>query len=144
MIAQCDLTQDRHPDLVSFERESLKGTECNIKTVTLSVQPIENVIDSALEAFSGKPQGSHIRFVSFDLLWKVLAPDRMQIVKCLTGGEPIALSEIARRVDRDIEAVDADVQMLLTSGILERDHDEQISFGYDAIQVEFMFQAGVK
>ncbi|MGP1715669.1 MAG: HVO_A0114 family putative DNA-binding protein [Methylophilus sp.] len=112
-----------------------------MKTVTLSVQTVQNVIDSTLDAFSGKPQGSHITFLSFDLLWKVLAPNRMHIVKCLTGSEPLALREVARRVGRDVKAVHTDVQLLLGSGILEKDKEGKISFGYDAIHVDFMLQA---
>ncbi|MDO9394342.1 MAG: hypothetical protein Q7T42_10265 [Methylotenera sp.] len=35
-------------------------------------------------------KGAYIGFASLDLLWKVLAPNHMAIVKVLTGSEPLA------------------------------------------------------
>jgi predicted transcriptional regulator len=112
-----------------------------MKTVTLSVQSINSVIDSALKAFSGKAQGAYISFASLDLLWKVLAPNRMAIVKALTGSEPLALREIARRVNRDVKAVHTDVQLLLKAGVLNKAETGKIAFEYDAIHVDFKLQA---
>lgn len=112
-----------------------------MKTVTLSVESEKSVINSALKAFSGEEQGDYISFASFELLWKVLAPNRMAIVKCLTGSEPLALREIARRLDRDVKAVHTDVQLLLRSGVLDKDDNGKIAFVYDAIHVDFMLEA---
>jgi predicted transcriptional regulator len=86
-----------------------------MKTVRLSVESINSVMESALQAFNGKPQGDHISFASLDLLWKILAPNRMGIVKTLTGSEPLALREIARRLDRDVKAVHTDVQIVVVN-----------------------------
>ena len=52
-----------------------------MRTVTLSVETVNSVMDSALQALNGKAQGEHISFASLELLWKVLAPNRMAIVK---------------------------------------------------------------
>ena len=87
-----------------------------MKTVVLPVASISSVAESAKQAFKGKPQGEYISFASLDLLWKVLAPNRMAIVKVLTGCEPLALREIARRVARDVKAVHSDVQNAVKSG----------------------------
>ena len=112
-----------------------------MRTVTLSVESVNSVMDSALQAFNGKAQGEHISFASLELLWKVLAPNRMTIVKTLTGSEPLSLREIARRVGRDVKAVHTDVQMLLKTGVLEKNTQGRILFGYDAIHVDFMLKA---
>ena len=112
-----------------------------MKTVILSVASINSVAETAKQAFSGKAQGEFISFASLDLLWKVLAPNRMEIVKVLTGCEPLALREIARRVARDVKAVHSDVQMLLKAGVLDKNEAGKISFGYDAIHVDFMLKA---
>ena len=112
-----------------------------MKTVVLSVASINSVADSAKQAFKGEPQGEYISFANLDLLWKVLAPNRMAIVKVLTGCEPLALREIARRVARDVKAVHSDVQMLLKAGVLDKNEAGKISFGYDAIHVDFMLKA---
>ena len=112
-----------------------------MRTVTLSVESVNSVMDSALQALNGKAQGEHISFASLELLWKVLAPNRMTIVKTLTGSEPLSLREIARRVGRDVKAVHTDVQMLLKTGVLEKNTQGRILFGYDAIHVDFMLKA---
>lgn len=112
-----------------------------MRTVKLSVESVNSVIGSALKAFNGNAQGEHISFASLDLLWKVLAPNRMTIIKVLTGSEPLALREIARRVERDVKAVHTDVQLLIKTGVLEKDESGKIMFGYDAIHVDFMLEA---
>lgn len=112
-----------------------------MKTVVLSVESINSVAESAKQAFKGKPQGEFISFASLELLWKVLAPNRMAIVQALTGSDPLALREIARRVGRDVKAVHSDVQMLLKAGVLEKSETGKIAFGYDAIHVDFMLKA---
>ena len=112
-----------------------------MNTVTLSVETTQTVINRAMQAFNGKAQPAHISFASVDLLWKVLAPNRMAIIKVLTGCEPLALREIARRANRDIKAVHTDVQTLLNAGVLEKTEAGQIMFGYDAIHVDFMLKA---
>ena len=112
-----------------------------MKTVMLSVESTSSVVARAKQALSGKPQGDYISFASLELLWKVLAPNRMAIVKVLAGSEPLALREIARRVNRDVKAVHNDVQMLLKAGVLDKTESGQIAFEYDEIHVDFMLQA---
>ncbi len=112
-----------------------------MKTIVLSVESINSVAESAKQAFKGKSQGEYISFASLDFLWKVLAPNRMAIVKVLTGSEPLALREVARRVDRDVKAVHTDVQILLKAGVVDKSEVGKITFGYDAIHVDFMLKA---
>ena len=57
-----------------------------MKTVMLSVESISSVATRAKQALSGKPQGDYISFASLELLWKVLAPNRMAIVSA--GRQP--------------------------------------------------------
>ncbi len=112
-----------------------------MNTVTLSVESIANVAKRAKQALQGKPQGAYISFASLELLWKILAPNRMAIVNILTGSEPLALREIARRANRDVKAVHTDVQMLLKSGMLSKTESGQIYFGFDSIHVDFLLNA---
>ena len=112
-----------------------------MKTVMLSVESMSSVATRVQQALSGKPQGDYISFAILELLWKVLAPNRMAIVKVLAGCEPLALREIARRVERDVKAVHNDVQMLLKAGVLDKTESGKIEFGYDEIHVDFMLQA---
>ena len=48
-----------------------------MKTVTISVSSTDETRQRFLAAFKGKRQGAHISFPTVELLWKVLAPNRM-------------------------------------------------------------------
>lgn len=109
-----------------------------MNTVTLSVASREDVNRRFELAAQGIPQGAHISFASLDLMWKVLAPKRMEIVRAMTGAGPMTIREAARRVKRDVKAVHGDVQALLKAGVLDRTEDGRIVFPYDAIHVDFM------
>lgn len=112
-----------------------------MKTVTLSVSSLEQVKTRVAVAFRGKAQGAHISFTSIDLLWKILAPKRWQLLKVMTGQDPMTIRDAARRVGRDVKAVHGDVQLLLNAGIIDRTNDGRIVFPYDAIRVDFTVRA---
>lgn len=111
-----------------------------MKTVTISVSSTDETRQRFLAAAKGKAQGAHISFATVDLLWKVLAPNRMALVRSLTGAGVVSIREAARRVDRDVRAVHADVTALINAGVLRR-ADGGIEFPFDAVKVEFMLQA---
>ncbi|MFD0914392.1 HVO_A0114 family putative DNA-binding protein [Methylophilus luteus] len=112
-----------------------------MKTVLLSVESPASVAERAKQAMQAIPQKAHISFSTLDLLWKVLAPNRMAILKTMAGSGPLALREIARRLGRDVKAVHTDVQLLLKTGVLEKTASGQLLFDYEAVHVDFMLQA---
>jgi predicted transcriptional regulator len=107
--------------------------------VTLSVSSREDVNRRILAAFKGRAQGNHISFASAELLWKVLAPRRREIIEAMTGAGPMSIREAARRVGRDVKGVHGDVQALLKAGILDKTEEGKVVFPYDAVRVEFSF-----
>ncbi len=109
--------------------------------VTITVDSTESLRQRVKEAFAGKRQQERISFESFDLLWKVLAPNRMALVQTLTGAGPVTLREAARRVGRDVRAVHSDVHMLLQAGVLRKDAEGRIEFPYTGVHVDFMLKA---
>lgn len=109
--------------------------------VTITVDSTEAFRQRVKAAFAGKRQPERISFESFDLLWKVLAPNRMAIVQTLAGAGPVTLREAARRVGRDVRAVHSDVHMLLQAGVLRKDAEGRIEFPYTAVHVDFMLKA---
>ncbi|NTA59862.1 transcriptional regulator [Agrobacterium tumefaciens] len=75
-------------------------------------------------------------FVSYEDMHRILAPLRLDIVKALTGQGPLAIREVARRVNRDVQAVHRDIMMLINCGVLDR-HEKGVEFPYDGIHFEF-------
>ncbi len=111
-----------------------------MKTVTFSVSSMDETRERFLAAFKGEPQGAYISFPTVELLWKVLAPNRMALIRALTGAGVVSIREAARRVNRDVRAVHSDVTMLINAGIFN--HTEGgIEFPYEAMHVDFMLKA---
>jgi len=108
-------------------------------SVTLSISSQADVSRRFLAAARGVPQGSHISFANFELLWKVLTPKRMELIHAMTGAGPMSIREAARRVGRDVKAVHGDIQALLKAGVLDRTEDGRVVFRYDVLKVEFSF-----
>jgi len=70
----------------------------------------------------------------------VLSAKRWAILKSMTGAGRLALREIARRVERDVKAVHADVHALLKAGLIQRSA-EGFLFPYDGVHVDFLLKA---
>ena len=112
-----------------------------MKTVTLEVASREEVTRRALEAFRGRKQGARISFATPELLWKVLTAKRWELLKAMAGQGPLTIRAVARRADRDVKAVHADIQALLHAGVLDRTEQGQVVFPFDAVRVEFTLRA---
>jgi predicted transcriptional regulator len=83
-------------------------------------------------------------FVSYELMHKVLAPNRMAIVRAMTGQGPLSIREVARRVGRDFKGVHSDVTVLLRNGVLEKMADGQVVFPYAKLHFDFEIGAADK
>src|SRR5688500_1619827 len=92
-------------------------------SVTITVDSTDAVKRRMKAAFAGLRQDERISFESVDLLWKVLAPNRMALVQTMAGAGPMTLREVARRVGRDVRAVHSDVHTLLNAGVLWKGDD---------------------
>jgi len=101
-----------------------------MKTVTLEVRSLKDTLQAAAETAGSRKadKSARISFASPELLWKVLTAKRWGILRALTGAGPLSIREIARRVERDVKAVHADVHALLDAGILDRTGDGEIVF----------------
>lgn len=108
-------------------------------TVTIGVSSLDEAMRRFERAFRGEYQGSFRTFASLELLWKVLAPKRMELIRAMTGAGPMSIREAARRVGRDVKAVHGDIHSLLKAGILDRTDDGRVVFPFDAVKVEFSF-----
>lgn len=109
--------------------------------VTIGVSSVENTKARIRNAFTGKAQGAFISFSSPELLWKAITPKRWAVLQAMTGAGPIAIREVARRVERDVKSVHGDVQALLKVGVIDRAVNGRIVFPYDAVHVDFVLRA---
>jgi predicted transcriptional regulator len=77
-----------------------------------------------------------INFATYDDMHRVLAPSRLAIVKALAGQSALSIREVARRVNRDVQAVHRDVTTLINAGVIDRTADG-IEFPYDRLHFEY-------
>lgn len=112
-----------------------------MNTVTLEVRSLADSLADFSQAWKlGQGSEARISFATEELLWKVLSAKRWAILKAMTGAGPLALREIARRVERDVKAVHTDVHALLNAGLIQRS-DDGFVFPYDGVHVDFMLKA---
>ena len=102
--------------------------------------PRRSLRPDAAGAQPANDQGSFISFASIDLLWKVITPKRLDILRALAGARTLSIREVARRVGRDVKAVHGDVRRLIDAGIVEA-APSGVRFGYDAVHVDFTLDA---
>jgi len=112
-----------------------------MRTLTLAVSSLEETNRRFLQAFEGKPQGSLLTFESPALLFTLLTAERWNLLKMMTGAGAITVREAAKRVEKDIRAVQDDVDALLMAGILRKNGSDEIEFPFDAVHVDFMLKA---
>ena len=112
-----------------------------MRTVTLGLASPQDAKNRLRAALKGEAQGEFISFTSVELIWKVLTATRWQLLKMMRGAGPMPIREAARRIERDVKAVHADIQALLEVGTLLKTEDGLIEFPYDRIKVDFMLAA---
>ena len=113
-----------------------------MSVVTIGIASLAGVKTRLSQAMRDKAGSGEARidFATPELLWRVLAPNRLAILRAMTGAGPLALREIARRVGRDVKGVHTDVHALLVAGVLDRLEDGFI-FPFDAVHVDFTLRA---
>ena len=112
-----------------------------MKTVIFDVSDFAEVERRARDAFKGKKQGARISFATPELLFKVMTANRWEIIRAMAGAGPMALRQLARRLDRDVKSVHVDAQALLKAGVLQKSDEGGIVFPYDAMHVDFVVRA---
>ena len=114
-----------------------------MKTVVLEVSSPDESMASFVQSWkSGKPErNTRSAFATPELLWQVLTAKRWELLKALSGAGPISIREAARRVERDVKAVHADITALLNAGVVDRAEGGGIVFPFEAVKVEFLLEA---
>jgi predicted transcriptional regulator len=108
--------------------------------VTIGIAALEDAKSRMRRAFEGRAQGAFISFATVELLWKVITPKRWELLRAMTGAGPVAIREVARRIQRDVKSVHGDVTALLKARVIDRT-EGRIVFPYDEIHVDFVLRA---
>ncbi|WP_079212755.1 winged helix-turn-helix transcriptional regulator [Brucella pituitosa] len=89
-------------------------------------------------AMTGKPVAAvpAVEFSTYEDMHRILAPLRLELIKVLAGQGTLSIREVARRVNRDVQAVHRDITTLINAGIIDRS-DAGVEFPYDSIHFEF-------
>ena len=116
-------------------------------TLKVKIESLDEVM-SQLSAVFRMPPGEHpeediatLSFPSWELMHRVLAPKRLEIVRVMAGQGPLSIREIARRVGRDFKGVHSDVDALLKSGVIDKAPTGGVEFPYDRLHFEFEIEA---
>jgi predicted transcriptional regulator len=114
-----------------------------MKTVILDVRSPEESMANFVQSWkTGKAERAvRIGFATPELLWQVLTAKRWELLKALCGAGPISIREAARRVERDVKAVHADITALLAAGVIDRAEGGGIVFPFEAVKVELLLEA---
>jgi predicted transcriptional regulator len=108
-----------------------------MKMAILKIQSFDESLDNFARAWrSGLPEAAAtIAFATPELARDIVTPERWHILKSLCGAGAVTTSDIARRVGRDADSVNADVAALLSAGVLERG-PHGVTFPYDEVSLD--------
>lgn len=94
-----------------------------LKKARIVVESIEVVSDRWSKALQGKVKGQRgvdvISVGSWEILAKVLAPPRLQILTAIPRLKPKSIADLARQLKRDFKNVHADIRFLADLGLIE-------------------------
>ncbi|EIQ9369598.1 glycosyl transferase family 1 [Salmonella enterica] len=111
-------------------------TTLNIRVTTIDEINARFIATTEGDSSAG---GHFLSFLSWDLLHDTLSPNRMAIIKSMTGIGEVSIREVARRVNRDVRAVHSDVKKLMAQGVIEKG-EKGVIFPYDAVHFDFRIE----
>lgn len=112
-----------------------------MKTITIRVEEMGDFTADVLSAFRSAKEGTCISgdvisFPDWQLMHKILSPNRMNILMAMSGAGELTIREIASMTGRDVKGVHTDVTALLSNGLLEKGERGTV-FPYDDIHFDF-------
>jgi predicted transcriptional regulator len=110
-----------------------------MNTLIIGNQPVAQRRADIVRAWkTGKPEAAaRLDFESLEGAWKLLNAKRWAILRAMAGQGPLAIREIARRVERDVRAVHSDVRALHLSGVIDKTAEGKMILPYDIIRLDF-------
>ena len=86
---------------------------------------------------TGDYQGEVFVFESPGALFRVLTPERWDLIERLQAAGPLPVPALARALGREAIPVQADCEALLETGLIERDAEARICVPFAEIRTDF-------
>lgn len=110
----------------------------SLRTLLIEIRSFDQTReDFRLRFAKGADPTPRMIFPSYELFYKLLSPNRLQVLTTMAGGRPISIRELARRVGRDFKGVHTDVTALLKDGLIEKTEDGAIRFPFAGVHIDF-------
>ena len=107
------------------------------RTLIVGVKPLRDALDRIkADIARGGAQHPRVSFATPVLLFQTLTEKRLGVLEAMQGAGPMALRELARRLERDVKGVHSDVHALLDAGLLVKQADGRIECPYDRIRLD--------
>ena len=115
----------------------------NKRTLTITLQPDWRAALRAAgrSARVATYQGEVLNFESPGQVFSRLSEKRWDIVRALQGQGELAVSELARRVGRDVKRVHEDVQALAELGLVERSEAGGVLCPFAEVHIDMRLRA---
>ncbi len=114
----------------------------NENILTVRIQSLKDTLRAVSATLKNdQPEATPgLSFPTYDLMHRILAPKRLDIIRAMAGQGPLGYREIARRVGRDYKGVHSDITALIKAGVIDREKDGVV-FPYETIHFEFDINA---
>ena len=114
------------------------------RTLTITLQPDWRAALRAAGRKAGADthQGEVLHFESVGAFFGRLTERRWVIVQALQGRGAMAVRELARQVQRDVERVHEDVEALAELGLIERTEGGGVVCPFASVHVDIELRAG--
>lgn len=111
-----------------------------MRRVTIDVASLDQTLTDFNRAWkTGEYQGEFISFDSVETLLKALTVKRWDIVHDLQQEGAMTIRALARRLNRDVKNVHADVQALMEIGLIVKE-GRKITVPFDEIRAGFVIK----
>lgn len=114
------------------------------RTLTITLQPDWRAALRAAgrKAGGGTYQGEVLHFESAGAFFDRLTERRWEIVQALQGRGGVAVPELARQVQSDVERVHEDVEVLAELGLIERTEVGGVVCPFASVHIDMELRAG--
>lgn len=118
-----------------------------MKTLQVRIETLDELGATLAEAMRDTMAGrarepiDAVSFNSYEDMYAVLSPSRLAVIRVLARQGALSMREVARRLERDVQAVHRDVTRLINAGVVERTQDG-VRFDYDELEFSFKVSTG--